>query len=417
MSSKQPPTKVKPSAPTLLDFAQPAPPVVTEKNLQRAISDLHTINALLPSIPHAPKTTLLTLLRTSAIVYTPYIILTHFIPMRVLLGIVGTVVLTWRAPWAHTTRRIAWNSAHIRWATYHLLSRLTGQALSTPDAPAKLQLQAQAAGGTKTKSGDSVRFLFTIYENQRWWMGLDWTSALLPAERQPWCSSALLPVSPPSTFTLPEPTVSYLPVTDGKGKKHERVKRTAQWSWAEGEWMLIVKKDANGGSSRVERPLPAVNKEDGVVLKAIKSREASTSSGGVHKDSTEQPYDGDEDEIVTDADGWIYGDNKWEGTSAKGGMGKYTRYRRWTRVAVLSETIEVVEGDELGVAGASVKPEVKSTPTLQMPAAPTLTSQDDAQAQAAPPDSPTRSALRQRLMAAAGGNLSSSGFGAGGVAL
>lgn len=306
-----------------LSNKQPPAPVVTEKNLQRAISDLHNINILLPSIPHAPSTTLVTLLRTSAIVYIPYIILTYFVSIRVLLGVTGTVVLTWRAPWAHTTRRIAWKSAHIRWATYHLLSRITGQQLSIPDVPAQSQLQAQTAGAPQKKPGDSVRFLFTVYENQRWWMGLDWTSALLPAERQPWCSSAQLPVSPPNTFTLPEPTISYLPVTDGKGKKNERVKRTAEWSWAEGEWMVIVKKDANGGSSRIERPLPPINKEDGVVLKAIKSREASSSiSSAAHKDSVEQPYDGDEDDIVTDADGWVYGDNKWEGASAKGGMGK-----------------------------------------------------------------------------------------------
>jgi len=56
-----------------------------------------------------------------------------------------------------------------------------------------------------------------------------------------------------------------------------------------------------------------------------------------------------EDDIVTDPEGWVYGDNKWEGASGKGGMGKYTRYRRWTRIAILTETVELVGPGEFGV--------------------------------------------------------------------
>lgn len=29
-----------------------------------------------------------------------------------------------------------------------------------------------------------------------------------------------------------------------------------------------------------------------------------------------------DEEVFTDADGWVYGDNKWEHGSSKGGMGK-----------------------------------------------------------------------------------------------
>lgn len=38
----------------------------------------------------------------------------------------------------------------------------------------------------KSKCKDTM-FRFEIYENQRWWMGLDWTHALLPGERPTWC--------------------------------------------------------------------------------------------------------------------------------------------------------------------------------------------------------------------------------------
>jgi hypothetical protein len=45
----------------------------------------------------------------------------------------------------------------------------------------------------------------------------------------------------------------------------------------------------------------------------------------------------------------VYTDNKWEGESGKAGMGKYTRYRRWTRIAVLSESAELVGPGDVGV--------------------------------------------------------------------
>lgn len=58
---------------------------------------------------------------------------------------------------------------------------------------------------------------------------------------------------------------------------------------------------------------------------------------------------------ATDADGWVYGDNKWEGVGPKGGLGRvsltsgnklcklmvqFTRRRRWQRRAICSETIQ-----------------------------------------------------------------------------
>jgi len=59
--------------------------------------------------------------------------------------------------------------------------------------------------------------------------------------------------------------------------------------------------------------------------------------------------EGKDEEMFTDADGWMYADNKWEGASARGGMGKYTRFRRWTRIAILSETVELVGLGEVGI--------------------------------------------------------------------
>jgi hypothetical protein len=125
-----------------------------------------------------------------------------------------------------------------------------------------------------------LRFAFTVYENQRWWMGLDWTAALLPGERPSWCSASQAALPPPAAFALPAPTTTFLSVD---GVPDAREQRTATWAWAEPEWRVVVRRDG-------ESP---VNVED-----------------------TENS------EEITDADGWVYGDNKWESHSGKGGLGK-----------------------------------------------------------------------------------------------
>jgi len=223
-------------------------------------------------------------------------------------------------------------------------------------------------------------------------MGLDWTAALLPGERPSWCSASQQPISPPNAFNLPESTVVYLP--DGKGG---RLKRTATWKWEEPEWRVLIHKEGST-VSRVERPLP---KEDSPnssrLLKAAgRLREGSSHSSDSKQNPTaddntaEDLKDNPDEEPFTDADGWVYGDNKWEGPSSKGGMGKYTRYRRWTRVAVVFEMVETVSAGDTGIHR-----EEPPSPPLddQLPAAP---AQPEATLIGNPPDS----ALRQRLKSA-----------------
>jgi len=44
--------------------------------------------------------------------------------------------------------------------------------------------------------------------------------------------------------------------------------------------------------------------------------------------------------LDVDAEGWQYGDNSWDKMSRKGGLGRYTRRRRWIRRAVLVEIVQ-----------------------------------------------------------------------------
>ncbi|KAH8992761.1 hypothetical protein EDB86DRAFT_2930664 [Lactarius hatsudake] len=226
---------------------------ITEAAIQAALKDLASLYILLPSFPAFPTSlspsTLpsTSLIRACTIAFIPYLILTYLIPVRVLVGLLGTILLTYRAPFARLLRAALWRSAFIRWALYR-----------------------------------------------------SWA-------RPSWCSASQAPLSPPAAFALPAPTTVFLPVD---GVPDAREKRTATWTWAEPEWQVIVHRDG----------------------------EPSTAVEGV------------ENLEGTDADGWVYGDNKWESHSGKGGIGKYTRHRRWTRVAFLTETTERVGPGPTGVS-------------------------------------------------------------------
>ncbi|KAI0344639.1 hypothetical protein BDW22DRAFT_1418833 [Trametopsis cervina] len=350
------------------------PPALNdEDNLQQAIVALSLIQSLLPTPPPNPLSeqhlNLTVIARTIAFFYVPYLALTYLVRLRVLIALVGTILLTWRARWALLIRRAILRSAHVRWASYYAWSRITGLPLppriGPSEGPSSTSLTTNAAAPS-APTPVRVRFLFTIYENQRWWMGLDFTAALLPGERPSWCTNNQQPVSPPAVFSLPTPTTVYLP-DPNPSKKNGRIKRMARWTWEEPEWKVVVRREGSPSSARVEKPLPSLQEEGATasatrILKAAgKMRQASASDasperlrkeegdGDGETRRTERAGEAVQEEPYTDADGWVYGDNKWENGSAKGGIGKYTRYRKWTRVAVLTETVDYVDAGEVGI--------------------------------------------------------------------
>jgi len=263
---------------------------MTEVSVQTAMGDLATLLVLLPSPPTLPaflsSSTLpsAALFRACALASVPYLILTYLVPLRVLVGLLGTIILTYRAPFTQLLRAALWRSAFVRWAVYRSWAELTGIPITYPIPISPVDVVVASANATVTAR---VQFAFMVYENQRWWMGLDWTAALLPGERPSWCSASQAPLPPPAAFALPEPTTASLPV-NGPPDACER--RTATWAWAEPEWRVIVRRDGDSSADAVE---------------------------GVENTAEE-----------TDADGWVYGDNKWENHSGKGGLGK-VRTRLW----------------------------------------------------------------------------------------
>ncbi|KAF8919988.1 integral peroxisomal membrane peroxin-domain-containing protein [Mucidula mucida] len=286
----------------------PAPqkPLGTEDALQRTVDDILLLSSLLPQValPHTLT------VRAGVVLYVVWLAIGFIVPGRILLGVGGTLLLCWRAPWFGYITGTLWRSAWVRWAIYSLWSRISGRPLpvTTHFTPSSV-----------SSSSSPDRFLFTIYENQRWWMGLDWTAALLPNERPSWCSSSLAPVQPPAAFPLPP-----------------------GWVWEEPEWSVIVHTEEGAAPTREVRSLPS--EDEGLLAKAagrVKHERAATIQVDDPK-PTEQDEDDSEEEL-TDADGWVYGDNKWEAKGPKGGIGKYTRFRRWSRIALISNDPPVTD--------------------------------------------------------------------------
>ncbi|KAK4225724.1 putative PEX23 peroxisomal biogenesis factor 23 [Podospora fimiseda] len=274
----------------------------------------------------------LTTLFVRILLCTPFWFLLTLPPMRIIttrrvILLFGTIVLTWHARVIRVTREILWRSASIR----RLASLLTGLHFEIPvkkgAAADSVEVAANGNGSAKNKSksgavnagssgkGSSrgheseltkalrrargghdtgVRFTFIIYENQRRWVGLGWTTSLFAYERPAWTDEHNNVVPQRDEFELPE-------VEDGSNMR---------WRWVEGSrW-----------------------KVDGVPDDAVITEDGEGKTGW--------DYDG-----PGGKQGWVYYDNKWQnGRRGQDGWGRWTRRRKWYRDAELVET-DMVEDE------------------------------------------------------------------------
>lgn len=117
-----------------------------------------------------------------------------------------------------------------------------------------------------------------LYENQRRWIGIGWTSSMLSYERSAWTDEFLNAAPPITEFTLPEGDSGL------------------EWKWIDKEWRLDL---TNDGS---------------IQLPSSKMKTTANPSSD---------------------DGFIYSDNTWKNPSTEDSFSKYTRRRRWIRTAEL----------------------------------------------------------------------------------
>jgi hypothetical protein len=225
---------------------------------------------------------------------------------RVVLAI-GTVMLSWHSRPARVTRTLLWRSRMTRRTCAFLTGLNFGEIVSAdkkgapPLPPRKKSTQEVAASLAAKRRPEStgVRFTFSIYENQRRWLGIGWTSSMLAYERASWTDEHLNSVPPKEQFELPE-------VEGGQSR----------WRWVQGSEWKIEGGDKDGKADK------SVSKED---------------------------------------TGWIYYDNKvglrahyaqlrtlkkfqWrDGRRGQDGWGRYTRRRKWYRDAELVEATPSTE--------------------------------------------------------------------------
>ena len=189
----------------------------------------------------------LTTLFLRILVCTPFWVVLTLSPWSVVTTrrvvlVLGTLVLTWHARVMRVGRTVFWRSSTVR----RLAALITGLTFEGPMKPsstsskhgtvteaegaAKQAAKTQGSEVTKAlqrrvtnrsigKGHDAgVKFTFIIYENQRRWLVLGWTSNLFAYERPAWTDEHNNNVPPRDDFELPE-------VENGSN---------VRWRWAEG---------------------------------------------------------------------------------------------------------------------------------------------------------------------------------------
>ncbi|KAK4057516.1 hypothetical protein OIO90_001585 [Microbotryomycetes sp. JL221] len=348
-------------------------------------------------------------------IYPLYLILTFIVPLRLITLAIGSLFILWNAPFFRTLRVLLWRSAAMRWFCRLLIGVASGgkgvgkelaRTRSGVGIPGlfgskkkdkRNQIQekpVKVVGGGTTKEdqdadeGEDVQVQFVVFENQRWWVGLDWTHALLPGERASWTDPALNPANPPTSFVLPPPSVTYT-ASPTRSDPNSRLKRTTEWKWLDPEWKVqrssvatsaaaavagggLVKSTSMGAisSSPGANTTPAAaNAGRRSSMIASTSPTATTTSTSTDADAHPLPGHegtllqgmtrdavGDENLFVhwlVDDEGWQYGDNHFEKMGPKGGLGKYTRRRAWVRRAGLVERCERVSGEVSSVVATT----------------------------------------------------------------
>lgn len=251
-----------------------------------------------------------------------YLVVTFLlIKPRTILLLTGVYLLTYHSSYSIVTRRILWKLKIVRLIFFYLtgldLSETKNHSLFAA-AFAKV-----SSSGTSSKSNKPVRFTYVIYENQRKWLGIGWTSNLLSYERTPWTDEFLNESSSIDSFKLPNAADD---ATNGDSNM-----QGATWRWVDKTWRLDLTNDG-----------------------------AITLSSSKRSKTTANP---------TNDEGFIYYDNTWKKPSTEDTFSKYTRRRRWIRTAELIfdnkqeealESSENVKATGVSVQDATTTKKVKS---------------------------------------------------------
>lgn len=225
----------------------------------------------------------------SSLILSPlyFVISAYLVTFKNLVIFFGTIILTWHSLWFRVARSIAWRSPLVRWIAFIFtgIDRTQSRSSRAHSEASALSSRASRRASPNSTPKRDVTFTFVVMENQRHWLGIGWTSNLLPEERSAWTDPSLNEVSPIESFKLP--------VAEGTGMC---------WKWMDSEWLLDLSHD---------NAIPLSNKQ---------------------RFSLKPGPD----------DGYIYYNSMWSSPSTQSGFSKYTRNRRWVRKANLVTVTEEV---------------------------------------------------------------------------
>ncbi|SCV00378.1 LANO_0F06568g1_1 [Lachancea nothofagi CBS 11611] len=221
------------------------------------------------------------LLFTTIFLSPLYVIITLFIfPPRRLLLFSGVYLLTYHSSWSRVSRKLLWKFKIVRLLIFYITGLDLSGINKNQGIFAAVQNKVNKLSSKKgnTEDGKPIRFTYVLYENQRRWLGIGWTSNMLSYERAPWSDEFINEAPSPEQFKLPEENMGMT------------------WRWVDRTWRLDM---TNDGAIQLPSTRPR---------------------------TTAQP---------NSDDGFIYYDNTWKKPSTEDSFSKYTRRRRWIRTAEL----------------------------------------------------------------------------------
>ncbi|PVH14613.1 uncharacterized protein CXQ87_002758 [Candidozyma duobushaemuli] len=301
--------------------------IVEETNLRPTLDDVVqalTTTCIKADILLSPITALaLTpydikrLLFTTVFLTPLYLVATSLlIKPRTILLHAGLFLISYHSGYSRVTRRLVWKLKITRVVCFYLTGLDFSQARNSSLFAAAFAKVQKSASSTSTVADPSkpVRFTYVIYENQRRWLGIGWTSNLLSYERAPWTDEFLNESSSVDSFELPNPDSS---TTVGQQSylQHSTI-AGAHWRWVDKAWRLDITNDG-----------------------------AITLPSGKRSKTTANP---------TADEGYLYFDNVWKKPSTEDSYSKYTRRRRWVRTAelVFSDSSDVSNNQASYASGA-----------------------------------------------------------------
>lgn len=231
---------------------------------------------------------------------TPIYLIGSFliIKPRTIVLITGLYVLSYHSMFSRVCRRVLWRLKIVRALCFYLTgldfqqaknSNLFSAALAKVQQLSGLSVGISGSGSTGSSGNNPVRFTYVIYENQRRWLGVGWTSNLFSYERAPWTDEFLNESSSIEDFELPN-------IDDLPADSPQRISG-AKWRWVDKTWRLDLTNDG--------------------ALQLPSNKRSKTTA-----------------DPSTD-DGYVYFDNTWKKPLTEDTFSKYTRRRRWIRTAEL----------------------------------------------------------------------------------